>query len=431
MSQGRRFLFAIVEGGGNVPVQLGVVRRLVARGHEVRVLADGVLEPEVCAAGGAFRPWRRAPQQNMRSQTADRVRDWEASSPLKALGRLGDELFFGPAARYADDMLEEIGASPVDALAVDQLVYGAMVAAEKSRLPTAVLMHSTCLLDLPGLPPYGLGLRPGRGPHGRLRDWLLKRVAHRIFDGVGRARLNQLRAAHGLPPLRHALDQLTQLDRVLVFTSPAFDFTPRSVPANLRYVGPVLDDPEWVEPWTSPFAKGDDRPLALVALGSTFQNQKGALERLIAALGSLPVRGLVTLGGVFDPSELPAPANVKVVRSAPHSVVLPQARVVVAHGGHGTVMKSLAAGVPLLCVPLGRDQVDNATRVVVHGVGLMRKSSASSSSYRSALERLLEDPSYTESAGRLGERIRRDAAESSALTELESLASRPVARAAA
>jgi len=120
-----------------------------------------------------------------------------------------------------------------------------------------------------------------------------------------------------------------------------------------------------------------------------------------------------------------------VVRSAPHSVVLPQARVVVAHGGHGTVMKSLAAGVPLLCVPLGRDQVDNATRVVVHGVGLMRKSSASSSSYRSALERLLEDPSYTESAGRLGERIRRDAAESSTLTELESLASRPVARAAA
>jgi MGT family glycosyltransferase len=416
----KRFLFAIVEGGGNVPVQLGLVRRLVERGHEVRVLSDAASEAEVRAAGGIYRPWKRAPQQNMRDREKDRVRDWEAKTPIQALKRLGGELFFGPAARYADDVLEEIAEAKPDALAVDTLLYGAQLAAEKSRLPSALLMHSACLLDLPGLPPYGMGLRPG-GMLSGLRDRLLKRVLHRVFDGVGLATLNQVRAAHALPPLAHALDQVSRLDRVLIFTTPAFDFEPKQVPENVRWVGPVLDDPPWALSWKSPFADGDTRPLVLVTLGSTFQDQKSSLERLIAALGQLPVRGLVTLGGVFD--DLPAPDNVRVVQSVPHAAVMPLAKVIVAHGGHGTVMKALAAGKPLLCVPLGRDQIDNAVKVTARGAGLTRKRTASAASYQAALQQLLDDRRYTDAAGRLGEAVRRDAASSAAVDELESLAS--------
>jgi MGT family glycosyltransferase len=422
MTQARRFLFAIVEGGGNVPVQLGLVRRLVGRGHEVRVLADPASEGEVHAAGGVYLPWRRAPAQNMRSREHDRVRDWEARSPIAALRRLGDELFFGPAPRYAEDLLEAIAAWPPDVLAIDQLLHGAQLAAEKSGLPSALLMHSTCLLDLPGLPPYGLGLRPARGPLGRLRDAALKRVLHAIFDRIGRGRMNRLRAEHGLPPLAHALDQLARLDRVLVMTSPAFDFEPARAPDHVRYVGPVLDDPAWVEPWRSPFAAGDARPLVVVALGSTFQAQRTTLARLVEALAALPVRGLVTLGGVLDPADLPGAPNVRVVASAPHAEVFPQARVVVAHGGHGTVMKALAAGAPLLCVPLGRDQVDNGARIEVRGVGLRVARNARAATYRRALERLLADDRTRDAALRLGETIRREAAACAAVDELESLA---------
>src|SRR5262249_17590959 len=76
------------------------------------------------------------------------------------------------------------------------------------------------------------------------------------------------------------------------------------------------------------------------------------------------------LGGVFAPSDFRTPPNVVAVASAPHGAVLPLARAVVAHGGHGTVMKALAHGLPLLCIPLGRDQPDNAVRVLESGAGL-------------------------------------------------------------
>jgi UDP:flavonoid glycosyltransferase YjiC (YdhE family) len=59
-----------------------------------------------------------------------------------------------------------------------------------------------------------------------------------------------------------------------------------------------------------------------------------------------------------------------VVPAAPHRAVLAEASVVVTHAGHGTVMKSLAAGVPMVCIPMGRDQKDNAARVLELGAGV-------------------------------------------------------------
>src|SRR5262249_18668734 len=151
----------------------------------------------------------------------------------------------------------------------------------------------------------------------------------------------------------------------------SYDFAARAeLPAGVVYVGPQLDDPAWAAPWTSPWPDGATEPLVIVALGSTFQNQGEITQRIIDALAGLPVRGLVTLGGVFEPTDFRLPANVVAVASAPHRVVFPQARAVVAHGGHGTTMKALAHGVPLLSVPLGRDQADNAVRVVEAGAGL-------------------------------------------------------------
>ena len=57
----KRFLFVMVEGGGNVSSQMGIARRLAARGHEVRVLADAAIEPEARAAGCSFAPFASAP----------------------------------------------------------------------------------------------------------------------------------------------------------------------------------------------------------------------------------------------------------------------------------------------------------------------------------------------------------------------------------
>ena len=76
-------------------------------------------------------------------------------------------------------------------------------------------------------------------------------------------------------------------------------------------------------------------------------------ERIAQALDQLPVRAVLTTGRAVDPDEIEAGPNVEVLQAAPHGRVLREASVVVTHAGHGTVLKSLAAGVPLVCMPTG------------------------------------------------------------------------------
>lgn len=424
-STARRFLFVMFEGGGNVPPQLGLARRLALRGHRVRVLADPAIARDVTAAGCEFAAFRHAPHQHMRDRQGDRLRDWEVKNPFELLRRLREELFFGPADRYARDVLEEAERFDPAAIAADCMLFGAIAGAERTGRPTAVLMHTAYQLPTDGATPFGFGLMPARNGLERLRDRLMRGVVTQGFD-KGLPRLNEVRRGLGLAPLRGVNEQLLAADRVFVLTSPAFDFVPPRLPANVAYVGPQLDDPAWTDAWRAPWAEPPAEPVVLVSMGSTFQNQRDVTARVIEALAGLPVRAIVTTGGQFTPDELPVAPNVTVLPSAPHHAILPQARLVVCHGGHGTVIKALASGTPVLCLPLGRDQLDNAARVAASGAGLRLKPTATGRELAEAMRRLLDEPAFSAAARRLADAIAREAAADGGIEALEELAARPV-----
>ena len=413
----RTYLFALVDGGGTVPPELGTVRRLVERGHRVTVLAEDSMRADVVATGATYRPWSEAPNRPSRRAEDDLSRDWECKTPFQLFDRVLDTQFVGPAPGYAADLLSAVADDRPDLVVSSFFAVGAMVGAQAAELPFDVLFPNAYMLPAPGLPPFGLGLQPATGALGRVRDRAVTRLTDRLW-AKGLPRLNAVRSAHGLPPLDSFFDQILQARRILVLTSADFDFR-AELPANVRYVGAVLDDPAWAATaWTPP---PGDEPLVLVALSSTFQDHAGCLQRIVDALGTLPVRGLVTTGPALDPTAVTAPANVQVVAAAPHSEVLRSAAVVVTHGGHGTVVRSLAAEVPLVVLHHGRDQADNAARVVARGAGVTVKRSASPAAIAKAVTRVLDDPSFAAGAARLGHSIRRDAAGGALVAELEDL----------
>ena len=98
-----------------------------------------------------------------------------------------------------------------------------------------------------------------------------------------------------------------------------------------------------------------------------------------------------------------APQNVSVRRWARHADVLPYCSAVVTHGGHGTVIKALAAGVPLVIAPLGRDQPDNAARVIHAGAGLRVRKTADIATLQRAIIQVLDDHHYQDAARRMAQ----------------------------
>lgn len=116
-------------------------------------------------------------------------------------------------------------------------------------------------------------------------------------------------------------------------------------------------------------ADGDDhRPLVYVTLGTEFGNAR-VLGEVATGIASLGTRVLVAVGPSVPLDALgPLPDGVVVEAWVPQAEVLPHASAIVHHGGSGTTLAALAAGLPQLLLPQGADQFDNAAALVATGL---------------------------------------------------------------
>ena len=170
---------------------------------------------------------------------------------------------------------------------------------------------------------------------------------------------------------------------------------------------PVTDDGQLEESTPLPLPGAPEgAPLVYVTMGTVF-NDPRPLQVVLAAVVQLDARLLVTVGPHGDPDVLgPQPARVRVERYVPQTTVLPHCHVVVSHAGSGTSLAALALGLPQLCLPQGADQFLNAAAVASAGAGIsLAPGEASVDSVRDAVARLVAEPSFSDSAGRVGASI--------------------------
>jgi UDP:flavonoid glycosyltransferase YjiC (YdhE family) len=424
-----KYLLCTWEGGGVIPPELGLAKRLIARGHQVRVLACPAVEEAARAAGCEFSPWVTAPKKHSLAPEEDLMRDWEFKNIFKLFAHILDVFVCGPAGKFAADTLAVLKEHPADVVLTDFIMLGAQIAAEKAGLPCAVLQPNINMRPVAGVPALGPGLMPAKGPFGRLRDRVMTGMGNRLWR-KGLPAFNAARAELGLGALRDIWEQYDRATRVFVMTSKELDFLPPSgvagLPPNMTYMGAVLDDPMWAgDAWSPPWPAENQDPIVLVGLSSTYQEQQAAMGRVVEALSGMKVRALVTLGpalaSVGTEVKVTSP-NVVVVKTAPHGLVLPHCAAVITHCGHGTTIRSLAAGVPLVCMPMGRDQNDTAARVVARGAGVRIKPTAGPAAIRKALETVLGDVRYAERARALRDAIAREQREIDQVALLEALA---------
>ncbi|MDY7096068.1 MAG: glycosyltransferase, partial [Acidobacteriota bacterium] len=190
-----------------------------------------------------------------------------------------------------------------------------------------------------------------------------------------------------------------------------------------------------------------DKELVLVSLGSQTEVYLEPARQLYCKLFEMmraaadePWHFVISVGKDFDPAELGAtvggetPDNVTICRWLPQLQLLDRAALMVGHGGLGTIKECAYFGVPMVIVPLSRDQPDNARRVEHHGFGLaLDPATASVETLLEAVRRGLEDGDMAASARRLKEVFRRAEDEQRGAVLLEGILSgeRPMVAAVA
>jgi UDP:flavonoid glycosyltransferase YjiC (YdhE family) len=240
-------------------------------------------------------------------------------------------------------------------------------------------------------------------PHARVGIGLAS--VEELSLGIAAAPIDRLRGSAGLAPDQDGAELRGSPYLTMFPTSLEDPAVPEQVRAA-RFRDPAWDaSPDGVPAWSGDGA----RPLVYVTFGSV----AGAIEqfaqvydRALEAVADLPVSVLLTVGHGADLDRFAgAPDNVRVERWVPQAEVLPRASAVVHHGGSGSTLGALAAGVPAVVVPLFADQPYNARRVEAAGAGLV-VAPPDAGAIRDAVERLIEDPTHGEWAERLAAEMR-------------------------
>jgi MGT family glycosyltransferase len=352
-----RYLVYTSPARGHVYPLVPTLLELRDRGHEVtvRTLAS---EVELLRGLG----FDAAPiATEIEERTLD---DWKAKSPPKALD-IAISNFVARARLEGRDLRAAIDAESPDALLVDVNTWGALATAETWGGPWAMFAPYLLPISSNDTPPWGPGLKPASGLLARPRDAVLRRIVEGGYDKHLDG-LNDVRAKLGARSLARVTDVFAQAPRTIYYTAEPFEYHHSDWPQAIRFVGPGLWEPrteqapEWLD--------SVERPLVLVTASTEFQDDGKLIQATLDGLAGEDVEVVATTAAL-DPSRFAAPSNARVERFVPHGPVVERAACVVCHGGMGITQKALAAGVPVVAVPFGRDQHETARRVEVAGAG--------------------------------------------------------------
>ena len=365
-----RVLFSTTAGAGHFGPMVPVAQACAAAGHQVAVAAPVSFAEQVRRRGLPHLPFPDVPAEQM-GPVFGRVSELSREEANRVVisevfGRLDAQAAL-PA------LMDVVAETRPDIIVRDPCELGSLVAALQAGIPQVQVAI--------GMDRFVLAVAP----------WL---------DDP----LHELQATAGLDPLGGA---------ELVLGTPTLTTVPAVMDAvpgdggvaearrrSWRYRNDFpADGPSLPARWGDPSA-----PLVYVSFGSV----AGSLDRFAAlypavllALADLPVRVLMTTGADTDPVRLdPLPTNAWVERWWPQEAVMPEAALVVGHGGFGTTMTALTGGVPQVVMPLfALDQFLNAQQVQAVGAGIELPGDLDAvGELPGAVRRLLDDPRPADAA---------------------------------
>ena len=281
----------------------------------------------------------------------------------------------------------------------DILTIAAGLAAELEERPWATLVPHVLPVSSPGFPPYSIGARLPRTPLGSAM-WRAFDPVVRLGTERGRVELNETRRRLGLNPLDHVHGGISR-QLALVATFPQLEYPRYWNEGWARVVGPLMYERPADDVAMPP---GDD-PLVLIAPSTSQDRGQRMLRSALEGLAGEPVRVIATTNIRGDASvPVTVPANASVVDWLSYKRVMPHCAAVVCHAGHGTVVRALASGVPLVAAPAAGDMGENAARVAWAGVGVsLPRRLVTARGIKLGVRRLLADSSYAGRAQELAE----------------------------
>ena len=416
----RNFLLPTIGSAGDVHPVIALGLALQARGHTATVLTNPLFQPFIERLGLGFLPVGTVGEA--RAIMAD-PNLWHAQKGFALVAQLA----MLPALRQVFHLIEK-HADANTVVAASGICFGARLAQEKLGVPMAsVHLQPSIIRSLEDQGMAGNVRISAAQPKWfkraffRLADWGL-------IDRHLKRPINTFRAEIGLAPVERVLQRWVHSPQMVIGFFPEWFAKPQSDwPANTHMVGFPLWDGGGLMPLppeAEEFLNAGEPPIIFTP-GSAGGTMHQYFKTSVAATQQLGLRAMLVTN---FPEQVPAqlPIGVKAFGYLPFHEVLPRARLLVHHGGIGTMAQAIQAGIPQLVVPNAHDQFDNGWRVKQLGLGhSLPQTRYQPGSATAAIRSLLTDDALPKRCREYAGRIDANGALTKACTLLESLRARP------
>ena len=407
----QRVLFVTEPGMGHVHPLLPVMQTLQARGHAVALATSQLYQERIEREGLPFYPLGPHYSEERLEEFFPLIRYLRLHYLRVSYDFL--RIFMASVPTRIPELRQIAQVFRPTVVVAGPLTFAAQLFCEQQALPWAVLSPMTHFMT-PSLdaPPAGFPRVETLPPAFRLPYRLGLSCAIRSATTLmapWRSALNRYRRQLGLPAHADPLSPHVLAPFLLIHTcSREYDYERCDLPPQVHYVGPVVwDRPiDWKAPsWLAQLPA--NKPLVYVTLGTVFNTRLGVFRKIIRALGQLDVFGLVVTGPGCLPSLFSAvPPNVHIEAYIPQTALQTELKtrpaLIISHGGVNTVLTALSHGIPLLCIPLGADQPDNAQRCVDAGAGLrLDRRLLTTARLKRAIRTMLSQDSFTRQAEKM------------------------------
>jgi zeaxanthin glucosyltransferase len=313
---------------------------------------------------------------------------------MRAQGRF-DELRYDAILHKGPELARRAG---LDGMIVDQAEACSGSVAERVGLPWVSVASALSMNIEPAVPLLFTTWGYSESRFAVLRNRLVYSVLELAAIRT-RHIINRYRRQWRLRPLRSTNDAFSPFAQ-LSQQNAEFDFPRQQLPACFHYVGPIRPASRTAVPF--PWNHLDGRPLIYASLGTVNQHRR-VFEAIAQSCAGLDTQLVLSLGGagrIEDFRDLPG--SPLVVEFAPQLDLLERAALTITHAGLNTTLESLAAGVPLVAVPLNFDQFGVAARIRWTGTGdFLKLRALTPSRLRATVTKVLTDPSYRQAATRM------------------------------
>jgi MGT family glycosyltransferase len=387
-------------GTGHLNPLLALSHELVSRGHKVTFFDKPKAEARVRAAGLGFVV---VGAKNVSSQKAPSIHPSGKGSEI--------DILRSNIARIQSEIRQFIRETPlaviragVNALLVDEVALTGPTVAELIRIPYFIISTSVPhRFGWKGLSWFS-GYRFSASWLSWLQSVFLELSVTRIRGPI-RGALDESRQQYGLGSVRTAFKDFPCLAHIGQMPK-CLEFPRRLVPKDFHYTGPMVERAER-PPVAFPWHRLDGRPVLYASLGTTHNMQTAIFGMIAEACKDLDVQLVISLGNRGEPDELAdLPGRPVVTKFAPQLEILKVADAVITHGGSNTVFEALMEGKPMIVIPLAFDQPAMAARLArLHLAQVLPVMRLSPQRIRASVQRILNDASYRQAAGKMQARL--------------------------